>query len=223
MGRITLRGYFNSPYCRPHTHPLASPRSPLQTRAVCIPGRPPWEPAKPGEYSTLPTARANPGAPAHYETTADEDSGEPTPDPTSNLSRNATPLRESPPPTEIRHPVQAPYGVPEVEQRMIQTLHGHTAVNIYSPSNGGITVLLLHGCGGKKEHWSEGQMAQMLAQRFRVVAFDWYGHGESSPLDHYTKEAPFTRIRMLLSPEYSCSCHPNTHAPVTLLLTWDLF
>mmetsp|Transcript_14470 Transcript_14470/g.21328 ORF Transcript_14470/g.21328 Transcript_14470/m.21328 type:complete len:381 (+) Transcript_14470:43-1185(+) len=51
------------------------------------------------------------------------------------------------------------------------------------------TVVIFHGFGGRKEEFHEGRMCQRLANKYRVITFDWYGHGKSSKTEVYNKEA----------------------------------
>ena len=73
----------------------------------------------------------------------------------------------------------------------IVTEQGETAVSIYNEAAlaGDLgTVVIVHGCGGKRTQFDEGQMAQRLAAGRRVITFDLYGHGDSCSCDVFTKD-----------------------------------
>ena len=70
----------------------------------------------------------------------------------------------------------------------VRTAQGNTAVHIFN-SEANDTVLIVHGAGGRKEQFEESRIAQCLASTpYRVITFDWYGHGSSSEYDIYNKE-----------------------------------
>jgi abhydrolase domain-containing protein 6 len=54
----------------------------------------------------------------------------------------------------------------------------------YLEGGEGPTVLLIHGFGGDKEHWT--RFARQLTERYRVIAIDLPGFGESSRLEGYS-------------------------------------
>ncbi len=62
------------------------------------------------------------------------------------------------------------------ETRFIETRSGR--VHILDVGEGSQTILLLHGTGRSVADWQEG-FAERMAQRYRVVAIDYYGHGAS--------------------------------------------
>jgi len=68
------------------------------------------------------------------------------------------------------------------QEQIIKTAHGDTAVHVYNndTSEKSKPVIILHGCGGRKEEFQEGRIAPRLASKFRVILLDWYGHGNSS-------------------------------------------
>eukprot|EP00977_Amphora_coffeiformis_P027618 scaffold34625_cov172-Amphora_coffeaeformis.AAC.3 len=66
------------------------------------------------------------------------------------------------------------------------------------------TVLMLHGCGGKKEEWQQGKLAPRLATRYRIVIFDWYGHGESDDVAEYTTLVYLQQLQGVID-EFCCT------------------
>ena len=80
--------------------------------------------------------------------------------------------------------------IPPQEHFLSTPPHGDaTAVHIYNIT-APETVVMLHGCGGYKQDWQTGKISPRLATRYRVVMFDWYGHGDSADLpgDEYTTQ-----------------------------------
>jgi 2-hydroxy-6-oxonona-2,4-dienedioate hydrolase len=65
------------------------------------------------------------------------------------------------------------------------TVHGHKIV--YYERGQGSTVILIHGLGADSRHWAANVGA--LAEKFRVIAIDQIGYGQSDkPLMRYTVE-----------------------------------
>ena len=59
---------------------------------------------------------------------------------------------------------------------------------------------MVHGAGGRKEQFEESRMAQSLAATsFRVITFDWYGHGQSPNSDKYNKEAFLEQLQAVVN------------------------
>jgi pimeloyl-ACP methyl ester carboxylesterase len=74
------------------------------------------------------------------------------------------------------------------QELVVRARHGNTAVHVFN-AEAADTVFLMHGAGGRKEQFAEGRVAQCLASApYRVVTFDWYGHGGSAACDTYNKE-----------------------------------
>jgi pimeloyl-ACP methyl ester carboxylesterase len=75
-------------------------------------------------------------------------------------------------------------------------LHGHRA--IYRTVGSGPPVVLIHGMVNSSRHWRE--VALRLADRYRVVAPDLIGHGDSAtPRGDYSLGAHAAAIRDLLT------------------------
>ena len=84
------------------------------------------------------------------------------------------------------------------QELIIRTAHGNTAVHIFNSEAADTTtttttssVLMVHGAGGRKEQFAESRLAQSVASTpYRVITFDWYGHGSSSSTrdNSYSKE-----------------------------------
>jgi pimeloyl-ACP methyl ester carboxylesterase len=76
------------------------------------------------------------------------------------------------------------------------TLHGHR-VSYRVAGDDGPVVLLIHGIVGCAEQWD--QVAPLLAERYRVVAPDLLGHGQSAkPRGDYSLGAYAASVRDLL-------------------------
>jgi len=56
--------------------------------------------------------------------------------------------------------------------------HGDIAYKIYNKT-GSETIVMCHGCGGHMKTFSipSSCLAGKLMSRYRVITFDWYGHG----------------------------------------------
>jgi pimeloyl-ACP methyl ester carboxylesterase len=71
----------------------------------------------------------------------------------------------------------------------------------YLEEGSGEPVLLIHGLGGRLEDWTAaGFVAGLAAARFRVIAYDARGHGESSKFhdsDRYGNEDVADVLRLL--------------------------
>jgi pimeloyl-ACP methyl ester carboxylesterase len=75
-------------------------------------------------------------------------------------------------------------------------LHGHRA--IYRTVGSGPPVVLIHGMVNSSRHWKD--VAMRLADRYRVVAPDLIGHGDSAtPRGDYSLGAHAAAIRDLLT------------------------
>jgi pimeloyl-ACP methyl ester carboxylesterase len=74
-----------------------------------------------------------------------------------------------------REPVARAVAPSDPETRFLETRSGR--VHILDVGEGPV-VLLLHGTGRSVADWQEG-LAERLAERHRVVGFDYYGHGLS--------------------------------------------
>mmetsp|Transcript_12392 Transcript_12392/g.19061 ORF Transcript_12392/g.19061 Transcript_12392/m.19061 type:complete len:420 (-) Transcript_12392:51-1310(-) len=74
-----------------------------------------------------------------------------------------------------------------------------TDVHVYNDISDCETVVIFHGFGGRKEEFQEGRMCQRLATQYRVIAFDWYGHGKSSKSNQYRKEAFLEQANTVVS------------------------
>jgi pimeloyl-ACP methyl ester carboxylesterase len=75
-------------------------------------------------------------------------------------------------------------------------LHGHRA--IYRVVGSGPTVVLIHGMVNSSRHWQE--VALRLSDRYRVVAPDLIGHGDSAtPRGDYSLGAHAASIRDMLA------------------------
>jgi pimeloyl-ACP methyl ester carboxylesterase len=75
-------------------------------------------------------------------------------------------------------------------------LHGHRV--IYRVAGTGPSVVLIHGMLNSSRHWEEVALA--LADRYRVIAPDLIGHGESAtPRGDYSLGAHAASIRDLLA------------------------
>ena len=77
------------------------------------------------------------------------------------------------------------------------TLHGHE-VGYRLAGEGDETILLIHGMAGSSRTWREVMPA--LAERYRVIAPDLLGHGESAkPMGDYSLGAHASGLRDLLA------------------------
>lgn len=134
---------------------------------------------------------------------------------------------------------EALYDHPPLE-KTVKTAHGDTAVHVYN-SEGSETVIMTAGCGGRKEQFQEGRMAQRLASRYCVVTFDWYGHGESPASRDYNKESFLEQLHRVVDefvPEgqrfhlygfsmgcflslHFCALHPDRIDRVVLHSPWN--
>jgi 2-hydroxymuconate-semialdehyde hydrolase len=72
--------------------------------------------------------------------------------------------------------VLRPDGPSDPETRFLKTRSGR--VHILDLGKGDEVILLLHGTGRSVADWQEG-LAAKLAEKYRVVAIDYYGHGLS--------------------------------------------
>jgi pimeloyl-ACP methyl ester carboxylesterase len=76
------------------------------------------------------------------------------------------------------------------------TLHGHQ-VGYRLDGDGDETILLIHGMAGSSRTWRD--VTPALAQRYRVLAPDLMGHGESAkPMGDYSLGAHASGLRDLL-------------------------
>ena len=77
------------------------------------------------------------------------------------------------------------------------TLHGHR-VTYRDDGDGDETILLIHGMAGSSRTWRD--VTPALAQRYRVVAPDLLGHGESAkPMGDYSLGAHASGLRDLMA------------------------
>ena len=77
------------------------------------------------------------------------------------------------------------------------TLHGHR-VTYRDDGDGDETLLLIHGMAGSSRTWQA--VTPALAQRYRVVAPDLLGHGESAkPMGDYSLGAHASGLRDLMA------------------------
>jgi pimeloyl-ACP methyl ester carboxylesterase len=77
------------------------------------------------------------------------------------------------------------------------TIHGHE-VGYRLAGDGDETILLIHGMAGSSRTWRDVQPA--LAERYRVIAPDLLGHGESAkPMGDYSLGAHASGLRDLLA------------------------
>jgi pimeloyl-ACP methyl ester carboxylesterase len=75
-------------------------------------------------------------------------------------------------------------------------LHGHRS--IYREAGSGPNLVLIHGMINSSRHWEE--VAERLADRYRVIAPDLIGHGDSAtPRGDYSLGAHAASIRDLLA------------------------
>src|SRR5512143_2612265 len=75
------------------------------------------------------------------------------------------------------------------------TLHGDRVA--YRDEGAGEVLLLIHGVGGSSQNWRE--LAPILSTKYRVIAPDLLGHGESDkPRGDYSLGALASRLRDLL-------------------------
>ena len=74
-----------------------------------------------------------------------------------------------------REPVARAVAPSDPETRFIETRSGR--VHLLEVGEGPV-ILLMHGTGRSVADWQEG-LAERLAERHRVVGFDYYGHGLS--------------------------------------------
>jgi pimeloyl-ACP methyl ester carboxylesterase len=74
-----------------------------------------------------------------------------------------------------REPVARAAAPSDPETRFLETRSGRT--HILSLGEGPV-ILLMHGTGRSVADWQEG-LAEKLAEKHRVVGFDYYGHGLS--------------------------------------------
>jgi 2-hydroxymuconate-semialdehyde hydrolase len=74
-----------------------------------------------------------------------------------------------------REPVDRAAAPSDPETRFLETRSGR--VHILDVGEGPV-ILLMHGTGRSVADWQEG-LAEKLAERHRVVGFDYYGHGLS--------------------------------------------
>ncbi len=75
-----------------------------------------------------------------------------------------------------REPVARAEAPTDPQTRFVQTRSGR--VHILDVGAGEQVILLLHGTGRSVADWQEG-LAELLAERHRVVGIDYYGHGAS--------------------------------------------
>lgn len=64
----------------------------------------------------------------------------------------------------------------DADTRFVKTRSGR--VHLLEMGEGEVVILLLHGTGRSVADWQEG-LASQLAHKYRVVGFDYYGHGLS--------------------------------------------
>jgi pimeloyl-ACP methyl ester carboxylesterase len=77
------------------------------------------------------------------------------------------------------------------------TLHGHR-VTYRLDGDGDETLLLIHGMAGSSRTW--GEVTPALARRYRVLAPDLLGHGESAkPMGDYSLGAHASGLRDLMA------------------------
>jgi pimeloyl-ACP methyl ester carboxylesterase len=83
---------------------------------------------------------------------------------------------------------------PELERAEV-SLHGHRLA--FTIAGDGPVVVLIHGVAGRSSQWT--RVVELLARRYRVIAPDLLGHGESAkPRGDYSLGAHASGIRDLL-------------------------
>lgn len=88
-----------------------------------------------------------------------------------------------------------PVPLHEFEARQVD-LHGHRV--IYRSCGSGPPIVLIHGMVNSSRHWHE--VAMRLADRYRVIAPDLIGHGDSAtPRGDYSLGAHASSVRDLLT------------------------
>src|SRR3954468_11886019 len=106
-------------------------------------------------------------------------------------------LKQQPAKAPERDPAPLPPRLSELKPRQREiTLHGHH-VAYREAGEGGPVLLLIHGITGCAKQWDDA--IPLLAERYRVIAPDLLGHGESAkPRGDYSLGAYAAGVRDLL-------------------------